>query len=128
MNVEVLYGQQKLTLPLLVIKRNGPSLLGRDWLSQLKLNWREINTLMGVTIDEILAQHKEVFQEGLEPVHTSTIARFGPVRYDKIHNVNAPSIEPYRTEPAQLIQPSRHGTVRLLLKQHIKVCFSDSVE
>ena len=65
MNVEVLYGQQKLTLPLLVIKGNGPSLLRRDWLSQLKLNWREINTLMGVTIDEILAQHKEEFQEGL---------------------------------------------------------------
>ena len=41
-----------------------PSLLGRDWLSQLKLNWREINTLMGVKLDEILAQHK-MFQEGL---------------------------------------------------------------
>ena len=65
MNVEVVYGHQQLTLPLLVIKGNGPSLLGRDWLSELKLNWREINTLMGVKLDEILAQHKEVFQEGL---------------------------------------------------------------
>ena len=46
MNVEVLYDQQQLTLLLLVIKGNGPSLLGRDLLSQLKLNWREINTLM----------------------------------------------------------------------------------
>ena len=65
MNVEVVYGHQHLTLPLLVTKGNGPSLLGRDWLSQLKLNWREINTLMGVKLDEILAQHKEVFQESL---------------------------------------------------------------
>ena len=65
MNVEVVYGHQHLTLLLLVIKGNGPSLLGRDWLSQLKLNWREINTLMGVKFDEILAQHKEVFQESL---------------------------------------------------------------
>ena len=32
MNVEVVYGHQQLTLPLLVIKGNGPSLLGRDWL------------------------------------------------------------------------------------------------
>ena len=55
MNAEVVYGHQQLTLPLLVIKGNDPSLLGRDWLSQLKLNWREINTLMGVRLDEILA-------------------------------------------------------------------------
>ena len=65
MNVEFVYGHQQLTLPLLVIKGNGPSLLGRDWLSELKLNWREINTLMGVKLDGILAQHKEVYQEGL---------------------------------------------------------------
>ena len=64
MNSEVVYGHQQLTLPLLVIKGSGPSLFGRDWLSQLKLNWREINTLMGVRLDEILAQHKEVFKEG----------------------------------------------------------------
>ena len=40
-NVEVVYGHQQLTLPLLVIKGNGPSLLGKDWLSQLKLDRRE---------------------------------------------------------------------------------------
>ena len=45
MNVEVVYGHQQITLPLLVIKGNGPSLLGRDWLSQLMLNWREICTV-----------------------------------------------------------------------------------
>ena len=50
----------------------------------------------------------------LEPVHTSTIARFGPVRYDIIHNVNAPSIEPNRTlpnrtSPVDTTEPARYG-------------------
>ena len=35
-------GQQKV-LPLLVVKGDGPALLGRDWLSQLQLDWKEIN-------------------------------------------------------------------------------------
>ena len=30
--------QQEAVLPLLVIKENGPSLLGRDWLYKLRLN------------------------------------------------------------------------------------------
>ena len=52
----------------------------------------------------------------LEPVHTSTIARFGPVRYDIIHNVDAPSIEPNRTlpnrtSPIDTTEPARYGTV-----------------
>ena len=67
MTAEVVYGHQQLTLLLLVIKANGPSLLGEGLVitnSQLQLNWREINTLMGVRRDEILAQYK-VFQEGL---------------------------------------------------------------
>ena len=64
----------------------------------------------------------------LDPVHTSTVARFGPIRHDKISNVNIPLIEPnqtepYQTEPAHLTQPSWHGTVRLLLEQRIKILF-----
>ena len=60
MNAEVVYAwSSTINLAiLLVIKRNGTSLLGRDWLSQLKLNWRKMNTLIGVRLDEILAQHK----------------------------------------------------------------------
>ena len=61
----MVYGQQHSVLPLLVIKGIGPSLLGRDWLKQIRLNWGEINALQGSLLDEILAQHKEIFQEEL---------------------------------------------------------------
>lgn len=41
-DVEVIYGQQVKTLPLVVVKGTGPSLLGRAWLETLKLKWDEI--------------------------------------------------------------------------------------
>ena len=39
------YDDQKMRLSLLVVTGNGPSLLGRDWLKQLKLNWGELFNL-----------------------------------------------------------------------------------
>jgi hypothetical protein len=42
MNASVTYGSQRKELPLLVVEGHGPNLLGRDWLLQLRLNWREI--------------------------------------------------------------------------------------
>ena len=57
----------------------------------------------------------------LELVHTSTLAQFGTVRYDKNRNVNAPTTEPYQTGSAYSIKPGWHGTVRLLLKQRIEI-------
>lgn len=39
---EVEHNGQVANLPLIVIQGEGPSLLGRDWMSALKLNWHEI--------------------------------------------------------------------------------------
>lgn len=36
---------QRFVLPLLVVAGNGPSLMGRDWLSKVQLNWREVHLL-----------------------------------------------------------------------------------
>ena len=40
-DVQVEHLGQAATLPLIVTRGQGPSLLGRDWLSALKLNWKE---------------------------------------------------------------------------------------
>ena len=42
LNVEVTYGGQTEMLQLVVVKGKGPSLFGRDWLAQLKLDWKAI--------------------------------------------------------------------------------------
>ena len=47
------------------IVRNGPSLLGRDWLKHFELDWQVIYTLQRETLEVVLAQYKDVFQESL---------------------------------------------------------------
>ena len=41
-NVEVRYQEQKCMLPVTVVESNAPTLLGRDWLSALKLDWNNL--------------------------------------------------------------------------------------
>ena len=41
-HVHLKYQDQSATLPLLVVEGSGPSLFGRDWLTQVKLDWKKI--------------------------------------------------------------------------------------
>ena len=57
---------QTVTLPLIVTVGNGPSLLGRDWLSVLRLDWRSIFSVCPArTLQQVLEEHSEVFREEL---------------------------------------------------------------
>ena len=47
---------QQVTLPLVVIKGKGPSLFGRNWLEQIKLDWPVIHRLEGGLVEGILRQ------------------------------------------------------------------------
>ena len=42
--VEVLYQKQRCQLKLVIVKQPGPTLLGRDWLSHIKLDWPKITS------------------------------------------------------------------------------------
>ena len=64
-NVSVCYGDQQVTLPLVVIKGKGPSLFGRNWLEKIKLDWPEIHKLQEDPVGAILRQHAIVFEESL---------------------------------------------------------------
>ena len=50
----VSYERKEYQLPLLVAKRDGPALLGRYWLEEIKLNWQMIKHL---------TQHKKHLDE-----------------------------------------------------------------
>ena len=66
--VSVAYGDQKKTLTLLVVSGKGPSLFGRDWLTQIKLNWNQIFKLDSKptqTLKQIVDKHQEVFKDEL---------------------------------------------------------------
>ena len=43
-DVQVVYQGQTAILPLVVVKGDGPTLLGRNWLTKIKLNWDKIHS------------------------------------------------------------------------------------
>ena len=49
----------------MVLTDDGPSLLGRDWLQHLKLDWQQISKLHSETLQEGLQTHKDGFKHGL---------------------------------------------------------------
>lgn len=69
LKVMVELNNQKETLDLLVVNNEGPTLMGRNWLQQLKLNWKEIKSIrcdeQNVKVKAILDKHKKVFEPGI---------------------------------------------------------------
>ena len=64
MDVNINYKGQAAQLPLVVVKGEGPNLLGRNWLEQIRLDWREIHYLQDKLMS-VVAKHEELFQGGL---------------------------------------------------------------
>ena len=59
----VQYNEQTVNLPLIVVKGNGQSLFGRDWLARIRLDWQRIHSILKCGITEVLNHHSHVFQE-----------------------------------------------------------------
>ena len=63
--VEVCYEGQRVKVPLLAVKGEGPSLFGRDWLTKIRLDWGAINTVKCRTLTSVLERYSSVFEPGL---------------------------------------------------------------
>ena len=67
--VEVRYQQQTHTLPLFVVTGEGPSLLGRNWLKHLILDWKTIGLVSRChgeeRVKDLLRKYEFVFTEGM---------------------------------------------------------------
>ena len=62
------YQEKEKILNLIVVKRTGPSLMGRDWLNEIRLVWWSLNRLetqTSTTLQKLLERHAEVFKEKL---------------------------------------------------------------
>ena len=60
--VEVCEGTQKMSLNLLVVGDNGPSIL---WMHCLRLNWNSILHLQVHSLNNLLQKHSDVFKDEL---------------------------------------------------------------
>ena len=72
--VRVRCGKQEEDLKLFVVEGNGPSLLGRDRLSKIQLNWKDIYTVhvKGTALEDVLASHSSLFKEELGTINGVT--------------------------------------------------------
>ena len=75
LNVEASYEGQNKVVQLHTIKGDGPSLLGRDWLQMIKLNWAQINLVPSLSpaLDKLQDKHAALFQEGLGLLKDATV-------------------------------------------------------
>ena len=66
LTVKVRYQDQEQELPLVVVAGDGPSLLRRDWLAKLRLEWKHIfNMHAQETLQDVLERHDAVFKPEL---------------------------------------------------------------
>ena len=75
LNIPVCYHNQRVTVELLVVKGDGPSLMGRDWLQQITLDWHSLHQIQAnhnSALESLLAKHQDVFADGLGKVKNFT--------------------------------------------------------
>ena len=65
-DVNVAYQSQEAMLLLLVVAGEGPSLIGRNWLEHIQLNWSDIKLINSfISLGSVLDSHAEVFRPQL---------------------------------------------------------------
>ena len=64
--VRVQHNHQDLSLPILVMDNNSPSLLGRNWLSCVKIDWPHVNRVASVDqLQQLLTKYEDPFKPGI---------------------------------------------------------------
>ena len=92
----------------MVLKGNGPSILGRDWLDCFKINWDKVLDIP--SLEQVLENHKEVLglfkgvevKLALNPEASPTFCKARPVPYAMRERVE---IELRRLEKEGILEP-----------------------
>ena len=77
LNMRVQYGQQKQKLVLVVVAGNGPSLLGRNWLKYIRLDWNNIfaiRTAKMRPLNTLLQRYQALFSKEQGQIHPFTVS------------------------------------------------------
>ena len=73
--VRMQYQNQQEDLNLVIVKGNGPSLLGRDCLQKIRLNWAEVHSQNAVSsqLEQVLTKHSSLFRDELGSIKGATV-------------------------------------------------------
>ena len=61
--VQVAYEGQIAKLPLVVVKGEGPTLLGTNWLDKIRLNWSKTHYASGPGLHDLLSKYGVIFHK-----------------------------------------------------------------
>ena len=64
-DADVVYEGQQKPLKLMVVAGQGPSLLGRNWLQHIILNWKQIKTVEVPELSGLLDEYEDIFKDSL---------------------------------------------------------------
>ena len=75
LSIQVQYSDQTKQLKLIVVSGDGPNLLGRNWLTEIQLNWQQINKVTKSDLYMLFDKYKNIFKEELGTVssHKATL-------------------------------------------------------
>ena len=78
-DVQAEYADRRVSLELLIVEGDGPTLMGRNWLSQFPdVNWGQLHSVTDSgqsNVEAILAMHDDLFNPGLGKVGGVTAKR-----------------------------------------------------
>lgn len=78
-DVHVYYEGQTATLPLVVVKGQGASLFGRNWLEQIRVNWSLINSIQQKpNLNQLIDRHGSLFSDEIGSLKGTTAKIFVP--------------------------------------------------
>ena len=63
---KVVYEGQTALLPLVIVKSEGLTLLGRNWLHHIRLNWNQIHYALRPGLQEVLHKYQSIFQGNMK--------------------------------------------------------------
>ena len=84
LHVDVCYRGQYAQLILYVVPGNGPTLMRRNWLKHICLDWHRIATIRNkpISLNDLLDKHKPLFKEDvitLVYIKTDTLLLYGSI-------------------------------------------------
>ena len=123
MRVHVKYGKQSKSLMLIVVAGDGQSLFGRDWLEQIRLNWKKIGAIAAdlseqLNVEQLCATYAEVFKGELGTitpfkakldVHPHARPKFCKARNVPYSSKEAVEQELDRLEAEGILEPVDHS-------------------
>lgn len=62
--VTVSYRGQVAKAPLVIVQGSGPTLLGRNWLEGIRLDWQKLHSLHPITLQSVLQSHQPCSRKG----------------------------------------------------------------